>query len=79
MHSLRMLESNKEEFEIEKEEFNDLIKHFAKKDTKSYDFLLKAGDSYKEAMFNFCNRMIQEEQFPEEFRKTMLQMRTSLS
>ena len=64
MHKLRMLEDNTNEFEIEKDEFDDVLKHFSKKDTKSYDFLLKAGESYKEAMFKLCRRMIKEEQLP---------------
>ena len=74
MHKLRMLEDNHDEFEIEKDEFDDVLKHFARKDTKSYDFLLKTGEAYKEAMFMLCRRMIKEEQFPDEFRKTSLQM-----
>ena len=74
MHQLRLVEKITEEIEIDKDEFDNLLNHFSKKDTKSYDFLLKAGESYKEAMFMFCRRMIKEEQFPEEFRKTMLQM-----
>ena len=74
MHQLRLVENNTEEIEIDKDEFDNLMNHFSKKDIKSYDFLLKAGESYKEAMFMLCRRMIKEEQFPEEFRKTMLQM-----
>ena len=58
MHKLRMLEDNHDEFEIEKDEFDDVLKHFAKKDTKSYDFLLKTGESYKEAIFMLCRMML---------------------
>ena len=35
MHKLRMLEDNFDEFKIEKDEFDDVLEHFAKKDTKS--------------------------------------------
>ena len=40
----------------------------------SYDFLLKSGKNYQEVMFQFCKRMIEDEDFPISFRKTILYM-----
>ena len=44
------------------------------KQTKSYDFLIKSGNKYQDAIYNLCKRMINEEQFPTLFRKTLLYM-----
>ena len=74
LHKLRMNMNTMEEFTIEIEEFEDVVKKFSSKDTKSYDFLLKAGDGYKAAIGQFCAMMINQESFPEEFRKTILHM-----
>ena len=59
-------------FEVEKSYYEKMIKSF--ESTKSYDFLLKAGKRYKEAIFQLCKRMIEKEGFPESFRKTLLYM-----
>ena len=48
--------------------------HYIPSQTKSYDFLLKAGQNYQDAIYNLCKRMIKEEEFPMRFRKTMLFM-----
>ena len=50
------------------------MKKFTTKQTKSYDFPLKSGENYQEAIFKFCKRMLEEEQFPIMFRKTLLYM-----
>ena len=74
LHDLRMKEDTMKEFEIEPEEYEEVGKKFKAKDTKSYDFLVKADQKYQEAMGNFIRRMIKEEKFPSDFRKTTLQM-----
>ena len=74
LHDLRMKEDTMKEFEIEPEEYEEVVKKFKAKDTKSYDFLVKADQKYQEAMGNFIRRMIKEEKFPSDFRKTTLQM-----
>ena len=44
-------------FEILEKDFEEVVKRFASKTTKSYDFLLKAGEYYKRAMYHLCKRM----------------------
>ena len=74
LHKMRMEEDTKHEFEVDKEEIEAVVEKFKSKDTNSYDFLLKAGEGYQEAMGKCIMRMIKEETFPEDFRKTDLQM-----
>jgi hypothetical protein len=45
-----------------------------KKKKKSYDFLLKSGDDFKNASFKVCQRFMEMEQFPHSFRETILHM-----
>ena len=74
LHNMRMSEDTKDEFVVHEDEYKEVIKVFAKKDTKSYDFLLKAAQEYIEAIGRVCIKMINNEQFPEQFRETTLQM-----
>ena len=74
LHELRMEEADDEEFDICKEDFGEVINKFAKKKSKSYDFLLKAGNNFKESIYRLCRKMILNEHFPHGFRKTVLFM-----
>ena len=47
---------------------------FESKYTKTYDFLIKAGMNYKQAIFMLCKRIIDNEEVPIMFRKTLLIM-----
>ena len=69
-----MEDKEEEGFEIERKDFDEVIKKFESKTTKSYDFLLKSGEKYKQAMFKLCKKMIESEEFPESFKKTLLYM-----
>ena len=67
-------QDNEDELEVEEDDFNEVLKKFSIKDTKTYDFLLKAGDKYKKDMFKLCKRVIENEEIPDNFRKTTLYM-----
>ena len=45
-----MKEDTKDEFKVETEEYEDVVQRFKSKDTKSYDFLVKYGEGYQEAI-----------------------------
>ena len=51
-----------------------MVEVFKRKDTKSYDFLVRSGKSYQEAMGHLVMNLIKTEKFPDEFRKTVLHM-----
>ena len=74
LHVLRMEEEETEGFEIVRNDFEDVMKKFGSKQTRIYDFLLNTGAKYKESMFKFCKNMIEKEEFPSSFKKTMLFM-----
>jgi hypothetical protein len=74
LNALTMEDKDDEGFEIDKSDFKEVIKKFASKETKSYDFLLKSGKKYQEAMYDLCKRMVENEEFPLSFRKTILFM-----
>ena len=56
LHELRMEEADDEEFDICKEDFGEVINKFAKKKTKSYDFLLQAGNNLKNQFTGFTEK-----------------------
>ena len=70
----KMKHTKEESFEISEDDFKVVCKKFDSKQTKSYDFLLKAGEEYKKVVYKLCRRMISEEEFPSLFRKTLLNM-----
>jgi hypothetical protein len=74
LHNIRMEDNDNAGFDIDKDDFENVLKKFSTKSTKSYDFLLKSGSKYKEAMFKLCKYMIEKEDFPISFRKTLLNM-----
>ena len=71
-HDERMIEGDEEEMEITEDDFDELVSKLEKKNKRSYDFLLKAGKSFKMVVFKLCRRLIQAETFPERFFETVL-------
>ena len=74
LNELRMKDRDDEGLEIVEADFNEVLRKFNSKTTKSYDFLLKAGSKYQDAIFKLCKRVIENEEFPVGFRKTILYM-----
>ena len=74
LNKMRMIEDTKDDFDIQVEEYEEVVKKFKSKNRKCYDFLTKADENYQAAVGAFVRRMIKEEEFPQEFRKTTLQM-----
>ena len=68
------LSDNKEEFHINKETFDFIIKKFRRSNKKNYDFLVKSGKGFQAAVFKFCQVMFKEEDFPKQFSETTLHM-----
>ena len=66
-----MKDTSGESFEIDEDDFNNVLAKFKSKTTKTYDFLLKAGTKYQSAIFELCKMMIEKEQFPQSFKQTV--------
>ena len=63
-----------EGFDLNKDDFNTVMNKFRSKDTKIYDFLLRGGKKYQQSIFQLCKRIINNEEIPESFKKTILFM-----
>ena len=68
-----MSEDDGDSMNISKEEFDMIVKKFEDKKKKSYNFLVKAGDGFKNSIYKLCSRIIEEEVFPDRFFDTLLQ------
>ena len=73
LHYKRMEERNGD-VEVTKEDFEDIVKRFKEKPTKTYDFLVKAGEKYRAAMYLLCKRIIDTEEIHKVFYMTTLHM-----
>ena len=69
-----MKDRDNDGFEVSKEDFDDVIEKFKSKQTKVYDFLIKADHDYKHAIFLLCKKFLDAEEFPDKFRETLLVM-----
>ena len=69
-----MTDTDNNGFEVKKEDFDNVIEKFKLKQTKAYDFLIKADDEYKDSIFLLCKKFIDAEEFPEKFKETILYM-----
>ena len=69
-----MEDKSGEDFNITYDDFDQVLAKFEKKDTRTYDFLIKAGGKYKHAIFEVCKRIISREEIPDSFHKTILFM-----
>ena len=71
LHEERMASSGKG-FEVNKELFNKVIERFRRNNKRNYDFLVRTGEKFKEAVFRLTKRMLEEEVFPVSFDLTTL-------
>ena len=69
-----MKDKTGEGFEVTWNDFTAVLDKFKKKDTKTYDFLIKSGERYQRAIFKLCQRVINNEEVPDSFKKTVLVM-----
>ena len=72
-HDLRMNEDDGNQMIVTKDEFDMIVKKLNDKNRRSYDFLVKAGDNFKNSIYKLCSRMIVEKNFPDRFFDTVLQ------
>ena len=70
----KLKEDDDDILEVQEDDFNDILHKFSKKNTKTYDFLTKAGSKYHTVMFKLCKRIIEKEEIPETFKETTLYM-----
>ena len=69
LHQMRMNNTEEEDFQIDKEDFEDVLSKFKKKSTSAYDLIVKSHKNYQEAIFELCKLFIEKEDFPDLFQK----------
>ena len=67
-----IVEGTDGQFEVTWELFELCVSKFEYKKKKLYNFLVKAGDDFKEAIFCLCKRILEYEEVPERFFLTKL-------
>jgi hypothetical protein len=72
LHDIRVNNNAASSIKISEETFNKVMEKTRKGKKKTYDFLMKAGNQFKQSVHKLCSRMIQEESFPSSFDKTNL-------
>ena len=72
LHESMMKDDKNKVDNIEKEEFDEVVSKFKKKNKPIYRFFVKAGKSYITSKYKLCKKMIKDESFPDIFSQTML-------
>ena len=72
MHEAVMEDDTDYDSNIEKEDFDRVLRRFKLKNKQAYYFLTKAGKGFQTSMFKLCRRLIEEEHFPSVFSETLL-------
>ena len=76
LHDLRMNKDanidNDLDDEISKESFDNAIHKFKKKNKKAYNYIVKAGNNFREGIFKFMERIHSEEVIPGSWENTVL-------
>ena len=72
LHEKRMDNDNRKGFMAEKEVYDNVLYKFKKNIKRNYDFLIKSSESFKDAIFKLCKRIIEDETVPDKFRDTTL-------
>ena len=62
------------DFKATEDTFYRNLAKFKSSRKRNYDFLVKAGEGFHNAVFRFCQKMFDEEKFPVEFFNTTLHM-----
>ena len=57
---------------IDREDFDDIVNRFERKNKPAYYFLTNAGPNFQTSVFKLCKRLIEEEDFPKTFSETTL-------
>jgi uncharacterized protein (DUF2267 family) len=73
VHDARMRTECEDDFKIDKDDYEEVLDRFKKKNKKNYDLVTKSSESFKNSVFKLIKRMVEEENFPKRFDNTVLQ------
>ena len=63
-----------DDFSVNEDDFFEVMEKFAKKDTKTNNFIIKSGNEYRKALFCLVARITNNEEIPDNISKTVLHM-----
>jgi hypothetical protein len=66
-HKAKMMETEDDNFNVTKEDFDDTIDKLASKRKCSYDFIVKSSKEFKDTVFKLTKMMVEKETFPSRF------------
>ena len=72
LHEAMMDDETDNETNINKEDYDLVVKKFKDKNKPAYHFLTKAGESFQTSIYKLCRRLIKYEEFPKIFSETVL-------
>ena len=72
LNERRMAENDGKGFKATKEVFEGVLAKFKANNKRSYDFLIKASQEFKDSVYILCKRIIESESIPDKFRETTL-------
>ena len=72
LHEEIMKDTESGEFEPEECDYWRILERCRRKNKRSYDWLVKSGSQYQEAVFMMIKRMIKDEEFPQSFDHSFL-------
>ena len=75
LHDIRMeevIDDSEYDEDISSDDFDEAIKKFKKKNKKAYNYIVKAGESFKNGMFKFMERIHSDENLPNSWENTVL-------
>ena len=70
----RKLNDSDGTFTADKEAFDALVVKLKKSRKRNYDFLVRSGKKFQNAVYKFSREMIEKEKFPDSFKETTLHM-----
>ena len=68
----RLSENVGEGFKASKDVYDQVLAKFKSNNKRSYDFLIRASEEYKDSIFLLCKRIIESESIPDKFRESTL-------
>ena len=71
-HKRIMANADKKQWILERGLYNKVLEKIKDKREKMFDPINKAGDKYKDAIFDYMSRIINKEELPFEFSATSL-------
>ena len=72
LHDIMMEDDKDDDVNIDKDDFDEIMRKVQKKNKPAYHILTKAGEGFQISIYKLCRRLIRDEDFPSVFNETLL-------